>query len=861
MTRTGALVLVGAFTSLVHAQITNSDCRPVPVDGATLCIPKFCPAPSNFRTSAWAGYTAKTATTAESWNTYMFKAELNNVELNATIDPASYPNLQGYNLEVICKTVTYSNPSPPTSTPAGPPPPLYSVAGPDTPTGCAAISPLPTIVHSMDLDLIAVWVILIIYLFYALAMVCEEFLVPAINIVCEKTGIPDDVAGATLLAAGCNSPEFFSSIIGIFVADSTVGVGTVIGSAPFNLCCITAGSSLAVGGLLLDPWLMGRELLGLFFALWLFLIFMDDYLVQWWEALIMVLYYLFIYVPTLGYFNQIKASILGCVLGSSAPGEVADAASSKLALDYAVSGKTGMSERTTGQMMSATSVPPPMSGLRGSIAASLSNSIAASAKVEYPIKEALRETAAASLPHHRASVQDGNETELRTIAPVLDYSEGGIKSSMSGAPGNKSLRGTVNQSMGHSPEEADPEGPSAMTDHERLVAECRKRIDGYPNASEGFSGVLMKKPRGFTKVQVRGIQWQSRYFVLDNHPTNPLRYSHENQKTKFVTVPLQYVSDIYRVGQDELWMTMDTHRDDTSIIKLRLPLNTPPDVMQRWFDQLIVKIDDLGHAAPPAALLAGEEEEDEHGEHGPWYKMPEHAGTLSQVMFVMTFPVKAVVFLTTPNVLDKRYAKYYILTIVIAAVWLAIFAILMTDVIEYFGCGIGVDSTVMGLSLGAIGTSFPNLYASILVAKSGQGGMAICQAIASNTFNVCICLGLLWLIHTIGLGHCDYGSHGFLGGYGPCNGCYAPSGFGPLCPFWQGTNNEFGSSAGSTKGAVLVSFFWMIFFIGTLVVCRMRVGKVPAIIMFVAYVIYIVYQFAAAFGKFQLCIGPVNICF
>jgi len=241
--------------------------------------------------------------------------------------------------------------------------------------------------------------------------------------------------------------------------------------------------------------------------------------------------------------------------------------------------------------------------------------------------------------------------------------------------------------------------------------------------------------------------------------------------------------------------------------------------------------------------------------------MPEHAGTFSQVMFVMTFPVKAVVFLTTPNVLDKRYAKYYILTIVIAAVWLAIFAILMTDVIEYFGCGIGVDSTVMGLSLGAIGTSFPNLYASILVAKSGQGGMAICQAIASNTFNVCICLGLLWLIHTIGLGHCDYGSHGFLGGYGPCNGCYAPSGFGPLCPFWQGTNNEFGSSAGSTKGAVLVSFFWMIFFIGTLVVCRMRVGKVPAIIMFVAYVIYIVYQFAAAFGKFQLCIGPVNICF
>ena len=59
-------------------------------------------------------------------------------------------------------------------------------------------------------------------------------------------------------AAGCNSPEFFASIIGIFVADSTVGVGTVIGSAPFNLCCITGGAALAMGGnLYLDPWLMG----------------------------------------------------------------------------------------------------------------------------------------------------------------------------------------------------------------------------------------------------------------------------------------------------------------------------------------------------------------------------------------------------------------------------------------------------------------------------------------------------------------------------------------------------------------------------------------------------------------------------
>ena len=73
---------------------------------------------------------------------------------------------------------------------------------------------------------------------------------------------------------------------------------------------------------------------------------------------------------------------------------------------------------------------------------------------------------------------------------------------------------------------------------------------------------------------MRGILWQARYFVLDQHPTNPFRYSHGDQKTKFVTIPLQYVADVIRVGQDELHLTMDTHRDDTDTIKLRLKPGT-----------------------------------------------------------------------------------------------------------------------------------------------------------------------------------------------------------------------------------------------------------------------------------------------
>ena len=117
--------------------------------------------------------------------------------------------------------------------------------------------------------------------FWGLAVVVEDFFVPALNIMCERNGITEDVAGATLLAAGCNAPELISSVIDCFLQHSTDGTGTVVGSTPFNLMCICGGAAIAVkGNLKLDPWLMVREVGALFIALVLFVIVMQDSMVQ-----------------------------------------------------------------------------------------------------------------------------------------------------------------------------------------------------------------------------------------------------------------------------------------------------------------------------------------------------------------------------------------------------------------------------------------------------------------------------------------------------------------------------------------------------------------------------------------------------
>ena len=76
----------------------------------------------------------------------------------------------------------------------------------------------------------------ILYMFVAIAIVCDEFFVPALEEIASENylNLSMDVAGATLMAAGGSAPELFTSFIGTF-QKSEVGFGTIVGSAVFNV--------------------------------------------------------------------------------------------------------------------------------------------------------------------------------------------------------------------------------------------------------------------------------------------------------------------------------------------------------------------------------------------------------------------------------------------------------------------------------------------------------------------------------------------------------------------------------------------------------------------------------------------------
>lgn len=50
----------------------------------------------------------------------------------------------------------------------------------------------------------------------------------------------EDVAGATFMATASSSPELFINCVGTFVTEGDLGVGTVVGSAVFNILAVPA---------------------------------------------------------------------------------------------------------------------------------------------------------------------------------------------------------------------------------------------------------------------------------------------------------------------------------------------------------------------------------------------------------------------------------------------------------------------------------------------------------------------------------------------------------------------------------------------------------------------------------------------
>lgn len=166
-------------------------------------------------------------------------------------------------------------------------------------------------------------VLVAVYTFIGLAIVCDEYFVASLDRICEELKLSPDVAGATFMAAGSSAPELATVIIGVFFAEDDIGVSGVIGSAVFNITFVISVCALcATSVCYLNWWPLCRDCF--FYALsilvMLFTIFDDT--ITWGEAAFMLVMYV-VYCIALHFNPQLErwAQTLPVPMAKKAPEE------------------------------------------------------------------------------------------------------------------------------------------------------------------------------------------------------------------------------------------------------------------------------------------------------------------------------------------------------------------------------------------------------------------------------------------------------------------------------------------------------------------------------------------------------------
>jgi len=144
--------------------------------------------------------------------------------------------------------------------------------------------------------------------------------------------------------------------------------------------------------------------------------------------------------------------------------------------------------------------------------------------------------------------------------------------------------------------------------------------------------------------------------------------------------------------------------------------------------------------SPPPSPPAEEEEKED-----AWYVPP--PTVVGKVLWASSLPYK-LLYLSIPDCRQKRFEKLYMGTFVMSIVWIGLLSYAMLYFTSRAGCIMGIPGIVMGVVVISAGTSVPDALSSILVARNGQGDMAVSNVLGSNVFNIFLGLGFPWFMYT-----------------------------------------------------------------------------------------------------------------
>lgn len=471
-------------------------------------------------------------------------------------------------------------------------------------------------------------VIIVIYLFLGIAVICDEQFTSSLESICNPRtglGLSPDVAGATFMAAGSSAPELASSCMGTFVSNSDVGLGTIIGSAVFNILIIIGATAIIVGEPMELDWKpLTRDTFFYCGSVTFLIIFVaGDQKIETYEAAILVVYY-FCYILFMTRNTQIMRWVAKNVGADDEEDQV----------------------HNRGKM-------PGMS----------------SGAFHHKPEESKEGSGAGSGSGYPVGSGTGEAVEL---------------------PGTPTM-GTVESKQ--------------VVPEDKPIPAAEPTPADKPSGDVEEGGEESKKEKKEDEEEEVG-EWEA----IGNWWCDVL------------SVP--YIVAFDWTMPDCKYEDPDDEGADEEIEELEGKLeNAATEGEKAEITEAIAKLNKQKE-------LRGEIEDAEKAEDD------DKVEKLEKELFALYEPL-------------TWQQEAYLFTFFVSLIWITILSYFMVTLMEKIGCAWGISSFIMGITFLAMGTSVPDALGSIAVAREGEGDMAVSNAIGSNVFDICLGLGLPWLIATI----------------------------------------------------------------------------------------------------------------
>lgn len=512
----------------------------------------------------------------------------------------------------------------------------------------------------------------VLYMFIAIAIICDELFVPALEILASEKylNLSMDVAGATLMAAGGSAPELFTSIIGTF-QESEIGFGTIVGSAVFNVLFVIAMCSFfSRETLQLTWWPLLRDCTWYSFglmtlAIWCGLV--SPGRIEIWEAILQFSIYI-AYVVFMKYNENIYQWI-----------------SSKI-------------KKKDGDDSAEVNGAPPRC--------------------------------------HRAS---------------MNFQAGFCKLFVGrGTIGDRVRDCMVIQMFG----DVDTVFSTIDENKDGLLTkdELRKILLSYDckQCDEGLNSIIEEmSPDNGDKIDLNAFKkWYIKSEFGIKEDLEKIFNQFDDNGDNLLD-PNEFKKLVVSLGSKK-YPTQDQINDAFKNISNGDDEDKNPKKLltykqfEEWY------FDSPFWTEQEAKVVEAHEEEEEVGIISDNLTPPERGSSvLDYIRWIIALPIIFCLSFTVPDVRKRGREKYAIYTFFLSICWIGVTTYFMVSWTEIIGNTLGIPMLIMGLTFLAAGTSVPDLLTSVIVARMGEGDMAVSSSIGSNIFDICFGLPIPWLLYSL----------------------------------------------------------------------------------------------------------------